>query len=145
MALSSPACMAGRAGDRGYPCPCCGYMVFGGPPGSYEICPICFWEDDAVELEFATSEIGGANALPLARAQSNYARIGACDPRSGSHVRPPRGDEPRDPLWRPVDAERDVFEDIADPARARAPANDETLYYWRPAFWRLRPATRESA
>jgi anaerobic ribonucleoside-triphosphate reductase len=29
-----------------WPCPCCGYQVFTGPPGSYEICPVCGWEDD---------------------------------------------------------------------------------------------------
>ncbi|WP_368483116.1 CPCC family cysteine-rich protein [Streptomyces niveus] len=23
-----------------YPCPCCGYLVLGDMPGSYEICPI---------------------------------------------------------------------------------------------------------
>jgi len=31
-----------------YPCPCCGYLVFTEPPGSYDICSICFWEDDPV-------------------------------------------------------------------------------------------------
>jgi len=33
-----------------YPCPCCGYLVFTEPPGSFEICPICFWEDDVSQL-----------------------------------------------------------------------------------------------
>jgi rubrerythrin len=35
-----------------YPCPGCGYLVFDEPPGSYEICPICFWEDDLAQLRF---------------------------------------------------------------------------------------------
>lgn len=40
-----------RTGHWGlYPCPCCGYLQFGEPPGSYEICAICFWGDDAVQL-----------------------------------------------------------------------------------------------
>jgi len=33
-----------------YPCPCCGYVVFDEPPGSYAIRPICFWEDDLAQL-----------------------------------------------------------------------------------------------
>ena len=35
-----------------YPCPGCGYLVFDEPPGSYEICPICFGEDDLAQLRF---------------------------------------------------------------------------------------------
>ena len=35
------------------PCPCCGYLVFDEEPGSYSICPICYWEDDAVQLQLA--------------------------------------------------------------------------------------------
>ena len=44
-----------------YPCPCCGYLTLGDEHrGGYEICPVCFWEDDGVqfhELDF----VGGAN------------------------------------------------------------------------------------
>ncbi|MEU7342544.1 CPCC family cysteine-rich protein [Streptomyces bacillaris] len=31
--------------DR-YPCLSCGHRVLDTRPGSYEICPVCFWEDD---------------------------------------------------------------------------------------------------
>lgn len=32
-----------------YTCPCCGYKTLEEEVrGSYEICPICFWEDDSV-------------------------------------------------------------------------------------------------
>ena len=34
------------------PCPCCGYLVFDEPVGSFDICPICDWEDDDVQLRF---------------------------------------------------------------------------------------------
>ena len=37
---------------REYPCPCCVYLMFGAPPGSYDICKICFWEDDLSQLRF---------------------------------------------------------------------------------------------
>ncbi len=141
MALSSPACTR-NAGPMRYPCPCCGHLVFGGPPGSYDICPICFWEDDVVQLEFATTLAGGANRTTLADAQRNFAQLGACEARSVKHVRPPLADEPRDPLWRPVDPARDSFPDCD--SGERAPELDETLYYWRPTFWRNRSSTRAS-
>src|SRR5438045_4005235 len=35
-----------------YPCPCCGHLVFADPPGSSDICMICFWEDDATQLRY---------------------------------------------------------------------------------------------
>ena len=47
-----------------YPCPACGFEVFGEPPGSFEICPVCNWEDDPVQLQFPRSAIG-ANHLCL--------------------------------------------------------------------------------
>jgi len=49
-----------------YPCPSCGFLVFECEPGSYEICPICDWEDDAVQLRYPLA--GGANA-PLVEYQ----------------------------------------------------------------------------
>lgn len=35
-----------------HPCPACGFEVFAEPIGSYEICPVCGWEDDPVQLRF---------------------------------------------------------------------------------------------
>lgn len=32
-----------------FPCVVCGCHVFHEPPGSYEICPVCGWEDDNVQ------------------------------------------------------------------------------------------------
>lgn len=31
------------------PCPCCGYMTLD-RRGAYDICPVCFWEDDGSEF-----------------------------------------------------------------------------------------------
>jgi hypothetical protein len=74
--------------------------VFGAAPGSHEICPVCFWEDDAAQLRDPTAL--GANAVTLAEAQRYFAELGACEARVAGFVRPPAADEPRDPLWRPV-------------------------------------------
>ncbi|HEY5908286.1 MAG TPA: CPCC family cysteine-rich protein, partial [Vicinamibacteria bacterium] len=43
-----------------YPCPCCGYLMFKESPGSHDICKICFWEDDIVQLRDPHFS-GGAN------------------------------------------------------------------------------------
>lgn len=32
-------------------------------PGSYEICPVCFWEDDRVQFRWPAMS-GGANKVP---------------------------------------------------------------------------------
>jgi len=34
-----------------YTCPCCGYRTIEEePPDTYEICNICYWEDDEVQF-----------------------------------------------------------------------------------------------
>jgi hypothetical protein len=118
-----------------FPCPCCGYLVFDRGPGSYDLCPICFWEDDAVQLEYATNG-GGANQVSLVDGQRNLASFGACEKTAVDWVRAPSRDEHRDPTWRPIDLTRDHFYDWANVAAARAPEHDERLYYWRSTFWR---------
>jgi hypothetical protein len=119
-----------------YPCPCCGYLIFGEPPGSYAICPICFWEDDALQLEFANTLDVGANQTTLIEAQRNYASHGACEPSFVSNVRLPTVDDRRDPEWRPIDPTREEFAEWGTPDVARPDAFDESLYYWRPSYWR---------
>ena len=60
------ACSAGAEAVfvRVYCCPCCEYPTVGEPP-SYEICPICSWEDDGCDG-------GGPNACGLAEAQRHF-------------------------------------------------------------------------
>ncbi|SRR6266545_188096 len=116
-----------------YPCPCCGYVVFTGPPGSYEICPICFWEDDAVQLRDPTYQ-GGANRPSLVESQQTFVRCGAMEERFIDHVRKPVPDDRRDPEWRQVDLTNDVFEH--PPWQTPWPDDGTRLYYWRPAYRR---------
>jgi hypothetical protein len=47
-----------------HPCPACGFEVFDEPPGSYDVCPVCDWEDDEVQLRFPAMG-GGANKESL--------------------------------------------------------------------------------
>jgi len=56
------------------------------PDGNYEICKVCFWEDDLVQLADPTFE-GGANKVSLNQAQKNYREFGACEREMIPHVR----------------------------------------------------------
>ena len=54
-----------------FKCPVCGQYVFKSGPGSYEICPICGWEDDKAQYEDPTLA-GGANHLSLKEYKKQY-------------------------------------------------------------------------
>lgn len=78
-----------------FACPCCGYKTFRQEPnGSYDICEVCFWEDDPIQLEDPDYE-GGANPMLLRQAQQNFLEFGACDREMLRNVRPPAKDEHR--------------------------------------------------
>nr|WP_251151087.1 CPCC family cysteine-rich protein [Cellulosimicrobium sp. Marseille-Q4280] len=121
--------------DR-FPCPCCGHLTFGESPGSYEICNVCYWEDDALQLRWP--EWGGAANTPsLIDAQRAYAVLGAAEARLVTHVRPPTSSESIDTGWRPIDPGLDDFERRGRRKR-RWPEDLTVLYWWRPTYWRRR-------
>lgn len=57
-------------------------------PGSFRICPVCFWEDDDLQFRRPTAA-GGANRVSLIEAQRNYQSFAACDQQGRKYVRPP--------------------------------------------------------
>ena len=65
-----------------FACPCCGYLSLSSS-ASYEICSVCFWEDDGVRDEHTVS---GPNQATLATARQNLAEFGACDLASVDRV-----------------------------------------------------------
>lgn len=78
--------------DR-YPCPCCGYLTLGEePPGTFEICEICGWEDDRVQCHDPTYQ-GGANGPSLNEARNNFLLFGASCREDIKRVRAPRDNE----------------------------------------------------
>jgi hypothetical protein len=100
-----------------FTCPCCGHRTLESFPGSYEICPVCFWEDDPVQL-LDPNYRGGANGPSLRECQANYRRFGACEERHVQHVRALGDGDELDPEWCPA-TERTVDEprrpkDISD-------------------------------
>lgn len=98
-----------------YTCPCCGYLTLDeAPPGSFDICPVCDWEDDRVQ--FADPDFqGGANEVSLREARRNYEAFGASDKRSVERVRSPRPDECPTGSLRLRDLIRDVLVREWDP------------------------------
>ena len=75
-----------------FKCPCCGYFTLEDEPGHYDICPVCFWEDDPIQADDPTYW-GGANAMSLNEARENYIRIGAKSKKALDLVRPPTEEE----------------------------------------------------
>jgi hypothetical protein len=76
-----------------HPCPCCGYQTLREPPpGTFETCPVCRWEDDNIQFEDPTYE-GGANRVSLRQARKNFRRHGVSDKRRRHSARPPNLDE----------------------------------------------------
>ena len=76
-----------------HPCPCCGNLTLDdAPPGTFEICPVCYWEDD--EFQYRNPQTpGGANKMSLDEARKNYRALGACSEDFVSQVRAPRSEE----------------------------------------------------
>ena len=117
-----------------FPCVCCGHLTIGAA-GGYEICPVCFWEDDQVQLRWPTMA-GGANRVSLVEAQQNYRAYGACDEQGRKYVRAPLPDEPVEPGWRPIDLDQDSFEEVTSGERVPWPTANTALYWWTDDFWR---------
>jgi hypothetical protein len=62
--------------------------------GGYEICPVCWWEDDGQDVHNADEVWGGPNGrLSLTGARRNFEKFGAVSERALEHVRPPLDEE----------------------------------------------------
>jgi hypothetical protein len=76
-----------------YRCPCCNYLTLCGRAG-FEICPVCFWEDDGQDDHDADDVRGGPNGtLSLTKARMNYREYGASELRRLPNVRKSRPEE----------------------------------------------------
>lgn len=72
-----------------YACLCCGYLTFDDLAyDSFEICPICFWEDDNVQNE-DPDYMGGANGISLNMAKQNFQLFGTIKKELIPYVRKP--------------------------------------------------------
>jgi len=91
--------MGDRLIMKKYTCLCCGYKTLDEPPpGTYNICPICFWEDDGVQLDDPFYK-GGANHVSLIEAQKNFVEFGACEREMLKYVRKSSENDEKDKDW----------------------------------------------
>lgn len=74
-------------------CPCCGFKTFK-ERGAFEICEVCYWEDDGQDEHDVDVARGGPNgSLSLRQARMNFRDFAACERRFVGAVRSPRSDE----------------------------------------------------
>lgn len=61
-------------------CPCCGRRTIQNR-GDYEICTVCWWEDDGQDNDTASTVYGGPNhGISLTQARYNFIKYGIYDP-----------------------------------------------------------------
>lgn len=109
-----------------YPCPACGFVVNDEPSGCYDICGICGWEDDPIQLSHPRLR-GGANGNSLAEHQLEAV---ADNPLAMAETIGYK----RDPEWRPLtDEEAAIRSDIPSDGLSyfKAAVDAAPQYYWR--------------
>ncbi len=111
--------------ELNYPCPSCGFLIFDEPPGSYDICDICGWEDDHVQLKHPFMR-GGANGGSLFDYQQEILKEIPIEVREHSGY-------VRDSDWYPLRLE-DFVEDKSTPNSGlsyfTAATEKAPTYYW---------------
>ena len=60
-----------------FQCPCCDYFTLS-ERGVYDICPVCSWEDDGLDID-KMDEHSGPNHMTLNEGRNNFQKHGACD------------------------------------------------------------------
>jgi hypothetical protein len=73
-------------------CQVCGYKTIS-EHGSYDICTICFWEDDGLYEDPDEIWYGPNGDLSLTQARKNYQEFGAVEKRFVDKVRKPYSSE----------------------------------------------------
>jgi cysteine-rich CPCC protein len=109
-----------------YPCPGCGFLTLEEPSGRYEICAICGWEDDHVQIRFPLLR-GGANRECLVEHQQDWVKWLPLSVQEHRGFR-------RDSSWRPV--RPDECQEPGEMPQTRLQhfheaVEDSPTYYWR--------------
>jgi hypothetical protein len=80
-------------------CPGCGFCTIEGSSyGSYDICPVCGWEDDAVQL-----------ANPCSGGGANKESLDECQKKSATWAKDKMDTLKRDLNWRPLSSEEIAY------------------------------------
>lgn len=79
-----------RKSHTSFPCPCCGFHTLSHKADwTFEICEVCYWEDDIVQLNDIDFE-WWANEVSLRQARINFINFWASDKKLISYTRKPR-------------------------------------------------------
>ncbi|OYD06598.1 CPCC family cysteine-rich protein [Paludifilum halophilum] len=81
--LCSKVCVEGQE-EILFPCPCCKYQTFL-ERGQYEVCPVCFWEDDGSNEPTRYSSV---NQMTLGDGQVHFKEYGAVSKKSLQFIKP---------------------------------------------------------
>ncbi|PQZ51833.1 hypothetical protein CQ052_05535 [Ochrobactrum sp. MYb15] len=74
-------------------CPCCRFKTLN-ERGGYEICVVCFWEDDGQDEDDAHEVLCGPNGgISLTEGRANYRAFGASQRQNLPYVRKPFPEE----------------------------------------------------
>ncbi|MEM8737488.1 MAG: DUF6714 family protein [Planctomycetota bacterium] len=97
-----------------HPCECCGHRTLDNQPGgTYQICPVCFWEDAPFAEDHFCQQF--SNGITLRQAQRNYTEYGAATRDFLNDVRPAEPDEKRAPDWHTLDEfDKTRLEEVLD-------------------------------
>jgi hypothetical protein len=83
-----------------YTCVICGYRTLDSRC-DWDICPICFWEDDVL-LKKGDTKSPANGELRVSEAQANYMVYRCCSKEHLRFVRQPLSTEEVDPEWQPL-------------------------------------------
>jgi len=117
--------------NKKFTCPCCGYKVFTQEPGSFEICEICYWEDEAKLLRYPKEK--GSNDLSLIESQLNFEKHQVSEPSLKCLVRSPNENDEKDKKWRKIDLKKDKIAEKKEKVLNDVnvyPHDMTRLYYW---------------
>lgn len=110
-----------------HPCPACGYYMFSMMNDQGEICLICGWQNDLVDLEEMYRPMG-PNHVSLEDAQKSFEKIGVIESRFVGKYGASTKKFIRDPKWRPLDRSKDKPRKIDNSQGI----NLAEQYYW---YW----------
>jgi hypothetical protein len=74
-----------------FACRCCGFLTIS-EHGNYEVCKVCFWEDDPIQAREVDYR-GGANEMSLNEAKESFKLLGAVSKNYLQFVRQPLPEE----------------------------------------------------
>jgi hypothetical protein len=69
----------------GHQCPCCDHFTF---REMWDICPVCFWEYDGLDVDHPDEPSGCNHGLTVRQARHNFRQFGACEADMLQHVLP---------------------------------------------------------